>query len=1601
MTALSARLRAEQSEQQDRQLQALLLHELGALEEVGGEEPTAARDFLAAFNADPQFREPLEALVRILTRRKSIKNLGKLLDALTRAATTPEERARAFWERAAYLQDHEKNLPGAKEALEEAALSNPEDAAPWLELELLAAKEGDLAGRMRAVEARAELASDSTWKGLLFIELAEMSAGSGNVERAYELLGAAAALDGRARFRSQLALEAVARRADNVEAMARALEGQAELIAEALDEEARGEANGVPRYMCRPEYAADAWLRAAELTRRAGGPYASLLERAAERLPDSPVLTRARIAALEAAGEAEAAAALARRELERQAPADPGAEPAEGGAPSAALKGPGAAALWLRVAEAAALTGDREGALGALRSALTADPPCIPARALEIDLLGDGQDPAAFAASLESMAESFSDQEAKGRAHLLAGFIFAVRADDAEASKAALAKAGAAGVSEAVLARFERSFAAQRGDAAWYENATRRLLAAGADPGEDASLWLEIGRGQLLRGDADGAAAAFAKLAQGGVEGAEEGGAGPNAWLGRVLGAYAVDLVRGRRGGDGEAGEAAPRRARPPEPLEALAEVETEETARGLWIVAALRSARAGDLTRARARLRTLFEASAADEVVGVFLAELERRAGRLADAATTLASCAAAIEDEALSAALHIEAAILLWRAGERKRAIQELEAARGKAPRAGATMLTWALRGDEPDTLEGRRRALEVAGEAGADPTALALERFGLEVGAGEAGDQGEALTALEALEAGATGDLAIAAALGRLLWPPAVESRDLVDQALDQIEACGGGATAIARAERFRLARVIDQDRALSAARAASWVEADPKLHAALEWIGAALAAEDREAEIAARRSAAAHLHGEARAAMEASAAIVGMLDQPNLPQPFVGGEHVAAQLVNLELALPGCDPRRRAAALHGLAGALGEEAHLDAIAMAGWSDLAAGDVEQALSAFRTVVEHRPEDVSAWEGIRAGSEELGDPVPTALAAAQLGALCKDDARGAKFWESAGLILFEQTKAHDDAEIAFDRAFSRDPRRGVAFDRLFRRVRARNEDDRLLDIIERRIGVADDDVEICKLFWERARVLRKKGKLDEALSALENVVLLEPDHIGALALSADIARAKGDLSQAASFYAELSRVAKAPGDQRRMSGITAVDIFEKIDEHQKALDVLLGLHKAGLSTLAVRERLVRIAARVGAWADATGLLEELMQERDSAEGRIEAARLAMAIYRDKLQKPLRAERAVSRLLDEAPDDGEAIDLVLTTSYEAAFRTRMLGRAKSTLIQALASSPVDGPRVGLLAKIAGAGQDAALRQATLGALVAVGGGDEDISAELNKIDGRVPARPQIALDAKAMAEIADPLDSGPIPELFAIMAETISMTLGPSLAALGVTKKDRIDARGGHPLRVAVAEWMGALSFETDFELYVGGSNPRAVTGVASELPALVLGSGIAMPLDAAARSAIAREAFALRRGITSLRTRDDNTIASVVIAACNEAGIPVPAPPYAVYGEVSRGIHREISRKIRKVIPEACQRIASSGQDSHRWAAAARRSVDRMAVIAAGDVSLVLSDVLNTPRDQLGGVVAESERARRLLAFVLSPSYLELRKKLGMGVR
>ncbi len=1566
-----ARLRTEQSIEQDASQQALLRHECGVLEETRGDENAAVREYLAAFNADQEFCEPLEALVRIYTRRRSSENLAKLLATLVDSADTPQQAARALWTLAAFRQDAEQSYEEAQQSLETAVEADPKALECWLELELLAARRGGDDARMRAIEARADLTQEPTLQGLLLIDLAHLCASGGDLERAAALLDDVAASDGRAQFESRLALEAIAARAGEVELQAHALEGQAELIAQAAEDPDFGNRAGIPRFMCDPQHAADAWLRAGELRRRAGdGPGAAVaLGEAAARLPEGSLATRLMIAAADASGEGDRALELARQELGRGA------------------DGPSSAALWLRLGQAAADVGDFGEALESYGKALELDPHSVPALTARIDLLGAAEDHQAQAVALQAAAESAGSEEAQASAWLTLAYVWACRVGDVEQAKAAMERAAQCGAPAELRARLARSLAAICAATDWYDEASEQLLVALSSAREQAGVWFELARSRLRRGDAAGALEALAMLT---ATGEGDDPHEPSVWLGRALAAYAVGLTP-------TAGSTA---ARGPA-VAALAEVHPDaDWSRGLTVVAAMLAARAGESGEAFRLLSREHGREPSDVVVALFLADMFRREGDLPAASTVLLRTAEAVTDPQLAGSLQLEAAFLLWSAGQRAEAVEGFEQALQHVPQAARLVLSWALRGLAPDDLDVRRRAVELAEEAGVDLTVSALEQFG--IGVASADGDVEIRTALEELEEMAPeGDIALAAALARLMCSSDDTDRQVVDAALDRLDDLGGAARAVARAERFRLARFVDGDPAAALRAARAWAESSRTVAAALEWLAAAVACDDRMAEVEALHSLAARLHGEARAAVAATAAAITLVDQPGLTQGFLSEPDEVALLMNLELAPPGSAPRRRAKALRTVGAALGERAELDATRLAAWSDLVSGAHEEAKEAFARLTEQQPEDLACWDGLREAAQMLGDHVTTGLAYAQLGNLTRNDKRAAEFWEAAGLTLLEHTQAHDDAEIAFTRALERDSHRAVAFDKLFRRVRARNEDDRLLHLIDARLQVAEDETEITKMYWERARVLRRKGEQDAALRCLKDVTLLEPDHVGALALAGEIHITRGEFTEAAPMLAKLAAHNEAPGQQRLMSGVASADLYEKkLQSPERALEVLLQLYHAGLSTLPVRERLARTAGRVGQWEEATVILEELMEERDTAEGRAEAARLAMAIYRDKLKEPERAEKAVGRLLAESPDDPEGIDLILNAPVGSQLRGWVVPRARKTALRRLNRNPFDARRIRLVADVATAEQDSALQRAALGCLAALEKTDAEIATTIARLDGGAVQVPQNVLDSNAIAEIADPSDRGILVELFALLAPTIAAALGPSLRSEAVGRKNRVDERGGDPLRVEVARWMAALGFGADFDLYVGSRDEHGVRGVPGSKPSMVMGRAITPPLEPATRAAVAGEVFALRRGTTAVLHHDDHTITSIVVAACNEVDIHMTEPAYTIYPEVRRALHSELTRKLKKQLPELCQRIAGSQPDVARWAAAARRSIDRMALVACGDASVLLDAVVGPEGTPARHAIESNERAKDILRFALSPELLALRAKFGMGV-
>jgi hypothetical protein len=1581
------RLRAELAVATSPARQARFLADIADLEETIGDQPGAARDYLAAYNADPAFHEPLEGLVRLLEKRRSLKNLGKLIDALVRAATGPDETARALTMRATFEADVNGHMGEAKSsaraATEVAGAPAAERATAWLLLEVLAGRTGDPATRQEALRERTKYAADPSWHALLLVDCARLAESAGDIEVALSFLEEARLLDSDGTWAALVLLEQILRDHPGVagtdearsrsENHATALESLAGLIQDSLVDAARGDAFGVPHWVRQPTRMVDAWMRAAEAHKRAAqlGRAAGALDRALSlvtniegddsRLAEASV-ANARIRVAEQTGDTALAAQLAEKRL---------ATEQDGGL---------AAALAMRVAEHAATEGDAARALEALSRAIGTDPGCLPARALQLDMLANGGDQGAFAAQLESFAEHLATDDARGRSFLLAAYVWAIRANDIAGAKAALSQAAMFGVAPSTTARLGRALASVAGDSAWYEEATKRLIAGGGTEDESPSLHLELLRLRHARGDIEGAANTLRDMA----------GAPKAGWLANVLEAY---LPPGAAPSEPPSDDGL-EKDRPRLAIEQLVSLENDgDLARGLAIVAATRAQSAGDTQAARARLRDLAVRDPADALVASYLGDLDRRAEDHAAAARLASDAASSSTDKELAATLRLEAAFEHWQAGNRKTSLEEMEAAIPGSPEAARTALGWASWAVDGDLLPARRISIERATRAGGDVRSLALERFATELGAGDAGSAAEALAIVDEQ---AEGSIGVAAALGRLAWSGAASETEAIDRAIARIASSGPDAALIAAGERARVAR--DSGDREQAARAANrWFDAGGGLPSALEWLAAATLLEDRREERRALLAIASTLSAEGREEVLASAALLKAEIDRDEPVPLVLGSSPAVRLANLELAPPGCDPRRRATALGDLDGALGEDAAADAASLSGWTWLTAGGSATARDAFDRATTRRPSDLAAWEGLRACAEKDGDRALLARAAAELGSRCNDPQRGAAFWEQAALVWLELGD-EANADRALEASFARDANRGVAFDKLFRRVRARKDNDHLLAIVARRLEVTDEPSEIQKLFWEQARVLREKGDQDGALTALEHVTMLDPDHVGALALLGEINIRRGLFADAAVSLTRLATLETAPAKSRVTAGVAAVDLYEKkLEKPEAALAILLALHRAKLSSLPVRERLARAAARTGSWNEATSILEELMHERPEAEGRVEAARLAMAIHRDRLQNRQGAAAAVVKLLEEEPTDGDALDMLLETEHPNDVRQRLLQNARRELVKHLEARPYDLGPIRRLVKVANAQRDAALHQAGLGALLALGAGDTATEQAFAQLSSKKERTPQVAASVNTLRAILASGDDGPVAELFELLGPTLSEALGPTLQACGVGRRDKVDPRSGLALRNEIAAWAGAFGVR-EFDLYVGGPDPHLVQGIPGDPPVLVVGAGVNAPLAPLARGRIARELLAIVRGTTVARSRDETAIAAIVVAACRLAEVPIEHPAYAVLPEIERQIGKAIARKIRKLLPDVCRSIASRNVDARAWHRRALASQDRMATIASGDPAVVLSDVLRVPLDRLAAAVKGSPRAEELLRFVLSESYLELRRSLGL---
>lgn len=1539
---------------------ASLRHELGLLQELLGKDSVAVRELLAAVNAVPRFKEPLERLIALIERRRSFKNLPTLLDHLCKTTDSSEEEARAQLLRAWCAAVHGREPQRALEALDAALQSAGDDASGWLSLEVLARRQADAPRLQRALEGQLRAARDASLSQSLALALAECLMQQGQSERAHGVLTTASADPGPLGLRALELRARLGRSSGRVEWTLEALALQAARILVAAKERPHNPASAHA-----PARAQLCLLELAELQSSLGHgeDAADTLERALEIEPGDPVVSHALL---------EQAARVGRHStVERLALAELAALP----------EGPERAALGLRLAESRLARNEPQAALEALESALAADPRCWSARAFQLDLLRGTRNSEGRAAALEQIARELPDPAARIRHFLLAALEHGVRAGDSAAAGRALDAAGTAGADAVLLARLQRALCFASGDVAGYREATRRFLQSELSPGERAGLLLEAWRAALLAGDTAERMQLEAQLAEL-PEGLDAS---------RVARAFAGGHAPGTA--DAEA-------------LSELATCGLAATSDGSGIelqwAAALRLLAKGETALARSLLEKLHaQQPSASAVAGSLWALLERNAALPAELAKVLRNTAAAQSDAAFAASLCVEAGLRRWAeqssSGSRhEQAALDFDMAEQHLAGSGGALAYWVRRARQSGPGAGSTRQ--------ADPVERLLEALehAVAVSPPEKHAFDELQHALNELPGADTstledaGALCLAARLQLLLMGRTLGLRT-EPELLESVAAANPDASKLVDAWRYLecIAQAEPPPQTLEEVTR-RWAQSSESLASALEWLAATQRLGQPGRECQARFRLSEQLSGTAAELCAASGALVAHLSGA-AQAPFLAGTSAPLRLTNLETSPPGCDPRRRARALEGAAALLGAENEPSLALLRGYNLLAAGERDAALTAFQRYTEAFPDDPAGHEGVLAAARDSDDAVLLAEATAALGRASRDPGHGARLFEEAAIIFLDRLQDAGAGEAALTRAVQLDIRRKSSFDRLFALVRESGDAPRLLELCQRRLAVTSAPDEQRELEWQRARAARKLGDTRTALAALDRLTALEPRHAGALTLLGEIYITTQRYAEAAQVLARTSALSDMPAEERLTAGLYAVDLLEnQLNDTPRALEVLLALHQAGLSTLAVRERLARAAAKSGKWDEAVAMLEQLMLERVTPDERAEAARLALAIHRDQRSDVSAAGRAVETLLSISPHDAEALDVLLAGSLDTGLTERLLHAGRSALERRLQADPFQLDGLRRLACIAERTGDAGLRQVTLGALLALGHEAESgARSELAALDQALAPDPSRAWSSELLPGLIDPEATGPIPELLQLLAPHLVRALGPDLKTLQVGRRERSLPNSGSPVRSEVAAWAVALGLG-EVEIYVSPAGGERIVALATEPVSVIVGSAVTAPLTAFQRQALVRGLFALRCQQGVLLQLDELDVAALIVAACNLAEQPLVAPRYARQADFERQLGRVLPRKVRKLLPERAHAARSAQLDVGRWVSAALSSLDRAAALVTGDISLVLAE--RPPSEQAPlSPAPPTERTRKLASFVLSPEFQALRQRLG----
>ncbi len=566
----------------------------------------------------------------------------------------------------------------------------------------------------------------------------------------------------------------------------------------------------------------------------------------------------------------------------------------------------------------------------------------------------------------------------------------------------------------------------------------------------------------------------------------------------------------------------------------------------------------------------------------------------------------------------------------------------------------------------------------------------------------------------------------------------------------------------------------------------------------------------------------------------------------------------------------------------------------------------------------------------------------------------------------------------------------YAADQQWAEAVDRLKQALTHATSDDLKVDIHLRLAAILQDQL----------------GDAERALGSLNAALALDPGSRLALSRLARLELLRGRGDQAAELAARLVRVSPELG--QRVEALTLLGDLER-GRGQQAAAVQAYEQAVALSGLGgpAAERFRTLLVEQGrkkeppSFARYAAALKSYAEQHPTPGPELTALYIELArVYGDELAQPEQAAQALEKGMAGAPGEPE-----LAVAYAKRLLEAQRFVDAATAYRRALSIDVFRPEAfrGLAEAWRAQGRSAEAACA-VGAVVSLGAGNDLERSAMSSRVVRAAAQAPGSMDASELSSIDVNAADSRASALLSALGDATGKVFPPELERWGLTSREKISAKSGHPLR-ALAERVAAVFGVESFDLYVHRAHSGAVQLELTDPVSVLVPATVAGLSEPGAVFALARAFASHTRGLAALERL---TAGELRLLLGGAARIADPSFGGGAGEDDLASLQKRVTKALpwlgRGAIEDAARAYASSPErDLEEWRLAARMTSARAAAIVCDDI-VAASDFIRRTEGDLSGAQGEALLSgRRLLGDVLgfwvSDGAFAMKRRLGMG--